>query len=98
MHFQRIKTWLFKPQDDMRPISWIIGIIMMFTVIAGAFFGPIIYIESYSGAMPINYLMGILVLCSGAAIITLVLWGHLMLVAIDVLFDICYLMRRYRSP
>ena len=29
---------------------------------------------------------------------TLVLWGHLMLVAIDVLFDICYLMRRYRSP
>ena len=97
MHLQKIRSWLFRPQDDLRPISWIIGGFIACAIMLVAFFGPIAYLDNYSGTMPVNYLTAVLILCSGAAITSLVLWGHLMLVAIDVLFDICYLIKRHRS-
>ncbi len=93
MHLQQIKTWLFKPQDDMRPISWIIGILLLTVIIAASFFGPFLYLEYYN-PHPDQLTMAIITAIWMVSLAAIFIHSHIVLVFIDFFFDICRLIRR----
>jgi len=95
MHLGKIKNWLFHsdPKSDMRPISWIIGILLLTVVIAVTFFGPILYLEYYN-PHPDQLTMAIIAAVSMISLVAIFVQGHIVLVSIDFFFDICRLIRR----
>jgi len=97
MHLQKIKTWLFRPQNDMRPISWIIGSVIILLIVAMMFFGPIIYIETNT-ALPNQITMAISTTIFLLTFLLLIFAGPLIFEAIDVVFDIGHLIKKGREP
>jgi hypothetical protein len=93
----QIWFWLLRPHNDLRPISWIIGMFIMLAIVAILFFGPPIYLEHYSGGLPQNILTGILFAGFMIGMAALIRFGWLILDTVDLVFDICYLIKRHRS-
>ena len=94
MHLQKIKNWLFRSdlRSDIRPASVIIGMLILIVIISAAMFGPLLYLELYNPE-PSQLVMAIVTAISMASFILLFMAGHLILSGIDLIFDICRLIK-----